>query len=170
MSITYSRGNPSLYAEPMPGAETLYDMAELLLLRIGSCFTEKGVALPERQIIYMTPAVADCEQVLVMFTGWTPDQQWDGTTTCNSFRWLAGFSLVITRCSPAIPSRKGTAPTVQQMNAAARMASIDAEGLLCVVNSVGELGTDLSIITTAPQGGFQSVECDLQIPAFGGLE
>jgi hypothetical protein len=173
VTTTYSRGSqvpPAFFAAPVPSAQTLYSMAELLLNRALACLLEKGLEAPARQVIYMSPIPADCEQLAVLFDGWSPDHPWDNTTNCNSFRWLAGFAVAITRCTPAIPSRKGAAPTVTQMKAAAQMASDDAEALICVVSSLDEIGSELSIVTASPQGGFQTTELRVTFPAFGALQ
>ena len=160
-------------AGPLPPTQrpdTLYAMGEAMLHRVQACALELGLTLPERQVIYMSPIPADCEQVAVLFNGWSADQNWETTIHCNAFRWIAGFSVVVTRCTPAMPSKKGATPTPDQMMAAAKLASDDAELMLCVLSTVDEIGTGLGVVTQAPQGGYQSVELDVSIAAFGSLE
>jgi hypothetical protein len=160
----------SVFLQPVPSGQTLYDMAQIVLERTKQCFTEAGLSLPARQVIYMSPIPADCEQLAVLFSGWTPDHSWDNTAHCNSFRWLAGFNVAVTRCTPAMPDKRGNAPSALQMNAAAKMASDDAEAFICVVRSLDEIASDLSINTSSPQGGFQTTELNVSFPSFGALE
>jgi hypothetical protein len=170
---TYSRnlGTPFQEFLPVDPTEgTLFNMAEAVMERLRGCAANEGVKLPPRQVIYMSPIPADCEQVAVLFNGWTPDRTWEITIHCNAFRWLAGFSVIITRCTPAMPSKKGLPPTPGEMMEAAKIASTDAELLQCLVNTMDEIGAELSIITQAPQGGFQTVELDISLPVFGALE
>jgi hypothetical protein len=152
-----------------PFPDTLYGMAEALLARMEVCFLGRGLTLPSRKIIYMSPIVQDCEQAAVVFSGWTPTPVWDGTIMCDAFRWLANFSCLVTRCTPALPGKNGTTPAVAKMNDAARLSSADAEAMLCVVATLGELGPELQVITHAPQGGLQTVELLLNLPAAGAV-
>lgn len=164
------QGAPSLFLTPDPSTETLFHMAENLLERVKACALQHGVVLPSRQLVYLSPIPADCEQVAVLFDGWSADQTWDITLHCNAFRWMGGFSVVITRCTPALPGRKGTAPGVDQMREAALLASRDADVLTCVVTSLDEIGPEMQIMTQAPNGGFQTTELDIRMPAYGSLE
>ena len=168
--VALSKGAPSLFVSPDPSHETLFLMAENLLERVNACALQHGVVLPSRQVIYTSPIPADCEQVAILFDGWMADQTWDITIHCNAFRWMGGFSVVITRCTPAVPSKKGAAPTVDQMRSAALLASRDADVLTCVVTSLDEIGPEMQIVTQAPNGGYQTTELDVRIPAFGSLE
>src|SRR4029078_7499621 len=150
-----------------PFPDTLYAMAEALLERMKICFLGRGLTLPDPQIIYMSPIVQDCEQAAVVFSGWTPTPVWDGTVVCDAFRWLGSFSCLVTRCTPALPGKNGSTPLVAKMNEAAMVSSADAEAMACVVSTVGEIGPELQIITHAPQGGLQTVELILSLPAAG---
>lgn len=161
---------PALFQQPDPATQTLFEMADNLMERVRACALQHGVVLPGRQVVYLSPIPADCEQVAVVFDGWSADQTWDITLHCNAFRWMGGFSVVITRCTPAMPTRKGAAPSVQQMREAALVASHDADVLTCVVTSLSEIGPEMQIITQAPTGGFQTTELDLRLPCFGSLE
>lgn len=158
--------------ETMPDLRTLVLMGQDIMQRALSCFTAQGVVPPNRQVVYMAPIPADCEQIAVLFSGWTPMPFLEGLTHCDTYRWIANFSVVITRCTPAIAVGKmnKTAPTPEQMLKAAEIASADAEVLLCLVAAIDEVGPELEILTPAPQGGMQTVELTLQVPAYGGLE
>jgi len=152
-----------------PFPDTLYGMAEALLARMEVCFLGRGLTLPERKIIYMSPIVQDCEQAAVVFSGWVPTPVWDGTIMCDAFRWLANFSCLVTRCTPAVPTKNGGTPSVAKQREAAQISSADAEAMLCVVSTVGEIGPELQVITHAPQGGLQTVELILNLPAAGAV-
>jgi hypothetical protein len=170
--IVYQRrgGGPRI-VEPLPDPRTLVLMAQDLMARLQSCFMTQGVVPPTRQVVYMSPIPADCEQVAVLFAGWSPLPPWDTLTNCDSFRWVANFSVIITRCTPAIGTKSGkVAPTPDVMLQAAQIASQDAEVLLCLVSTIGEIGADLNVNTPAPQGGMQTVELTVQVPAVGALD
>lgn len=148
--------------------ETLYGMAERLLQLVKDCFRDGGVELPPREVIYTSPIPADCEQVAVLFSGWDTYPGADGPTQCFNMRWLADFSIIVTRKTPAMPKvvRAGAtaaAPDPEKMRAAAKISSDDAEALLCVVRTVDEV-SNVSLITGSPQGGLQTVELNLQVP------
>lgn len=151
-------------------SDTLYGMAESLLGLVVSTFNAEGVTPPSRQVVYMSPIPADCEQVAVLFSGWDPYPSPEGPQSCVRFRWLANFSVIVTRCTPAIVKNAGgmrpTAPSVDMMKAAAKIASDDAECLLTAVLGLDEVG-GVGIITGPPSGGLQTVELNLQIPAGG---
>lgn len=148
--------------------ETLFGMASRLLALVESTFLSDGMTLPERRVVYPAPIPADCEQVAVLFTGWATFPGADGPEQCINMRWLADLSVIITRCTPALPkaTRGGSTaspPDPQKMKDAAKIASDDAEGLLHVLQGVGEAGA-VSLTTGAPQGGLQTVELNLQVP------
>lgn len=148
---------------------TLFEMAENILARTVQAFAQRGVALPDRQIIYIAPLPVDCEQVAVLISGWVPDPAPIGLTTCQDFRWCGIFDIVVSRAAPAVPKGR-SAPTAQQMNESARIASEDAECVLAVVRGLSEIGPDFTFTVGAPQGGFQTVVCSVEVPAAGGLE
>jgi hypothetical protein len=183
MAMTYSRPDPFLAeqkaAEALQtvGAATdtrpasLSDIGEAMLDLVRSAALAKGVQLPARQSAYMAPIPADCEQVAVLMTGWNPTPAPEGPTVCMPFRWLAGCSVIITRCTPAIPGKGGALKTVpmEKMTEALRLASADAEVLLEVVNRLDEIGSDLSVVINPPSGGLQTTELNVQLLPTGSL-
>lgn len=171
--IVYSRGGSvpdyTMISAPNPEV-TLYDMAEILLARVRQAFAQRGVVLPGRQIIYLSPVPVDCEQLGVLISGWVPLPSWEGLVGCQQIKWCGAFTIVISRASPAMPKGGKSAPSVEAMNKAARIGSEDAEGLLAVCNGLGEVGPEFALELGAPEGGFQTSAMTLQVPAFGGLE
>ena len=178
----YSRPDPFALEQglsaPISGAATrqapdvtLASLGEGLLEIVRAAAVSRGVALPARQSVYMAPIPADCEQVAVLFTGWNPEPAPDGgTIVCDSFRWSAGYSVIITRCTPAtVNPRSKAPPSTDQMIAAARLASDDAEVCLEVVSRLTEIGANLSIVTNAPSGNLQTVELNVQLLSNVGL-
>jgi hypothetical protein len=166
--IVYRRGAPVL--EPLPDTNTLYLMGQRLLDLVLGCFASQGVSAPARHVIFMSPIPADCEQIAVLFTGWTPMPPMVGMEIRSPSRWVADVSVIITRCTPAISGRSGKVPpTPEQMNEAALIASTDAEVLLCAVSGLHEVGPNLGVLTGPPMGGMQTVELSLQLPAVGLL-
>ncbi|HEX8321640.1 hypothetical protein [Longimicrobium sp.] len=148
------------------GPSTLSSMGEALLEIVKAAALAKGTPLPARQSVYMAPIPADCEQVAVLFTGWNPTPAADGPTICKPWRWMGSYSVIITRCTPAVQKGK-TPPSMEMMIEAARLASSDAEILLEAVNRLDEIGSDISVVTNAPSGGFQTVELNVQLLAVG---
>jgi hypothetical protein len=55
------------------------------------------------------------------------------------------------------------------MLAMAATASADAEVLLCLVSSITE-AMDATVTIGAPQGGIQTTELSILVPAAGGLD
>lgn len=169
----YSRGdNPDLIAGPsQPRLVTLMSMCQEILARLQACADGRGMLLPDRQFVYMTSVPIDCEQVAVMFGGWVGDPPAGGMVTCLNFRWCAQIGVAIGRCTPAIPNRGTTsAPPVGKMNAAAQIASDDAELLIELVSTFGEIGADMTLTTPEPDGGYQAVLLTCTLPAYGGLD
>jgi hypothetical protein len=150
---------------------TLFTMAEALMARLVGAMTSVGVSVPARQVLYMSPIPADCEQIAVMFSGYAPQPPWDGVYPCQVPMWMGQFSIAITRkCTPAMPTKAGAAPSAVAMTEAAQMASDDAEALLALANGLeGGLGPEFLLETPPPQGGMQSVVMSIQVPAFGSL-
>lgn len=167
--------SPDGIAEPTANgmAQTLEEMAQRMLTKVIEAALHKGVALPGRQLIYPAPIPADCEQVAVLFTQFspTPIQDTGSTVICKTWRWIAPFSVIITRCTPALPGKGRGIKTVSTtaMEAAARIASDDAEVLVEVVNRLGEIGPDCTVVTNAPSGGFQTVELNVPLISGGSL-
>jgi hypothetical protein len=153
---------------PVVDTNTLYGIATDLLSRMTACALSVGVTLPGRQFVYPSQMVADCPQVAVTFSGWelTPPAMTLGTMSCINARWMANLSVSILRESPALPSKRGVAPSVDQLNASAWIASQDAEVLLALVQTYSEIGVTLTLLSGEPTGGFQMVELNIQIPAF----
>lgn len=154
----------------VPAVDTLSSMGEALLEIVRAAALDKGTPLPARQSVYMAPIPADCEQVAVLFSGWNITPSPDGPMICSSFRWIAGYSVIITRCTPAMVPKtsKGLVPP-EKMIEASRVASADAEIMLGVVSRLGEIGPDLSVVCNPPQGGLQTVELNVQLLSVGSL-
>ena len=147
---------------------TLMSMGQEILDRTVSCLVQQGLTVPTRQLVYVSPIATDCEQVVVLFSGWSPQPPWNGLAACSDFRWCGQFTIGITRCTPAMPGNRA-APTVGAMEAAAQIASADAEALLLLASSFEEVGSELAVMTPGPEGGFQTVALSVMLPAFGGL-
>jgi len=150
----------------LPAVDTLAGLGASLLDVVTASAAALSVVLPSRQIVYMAPIPADCEQVAVLFNGWTPwPVQIGPTVRERPFRWMAGFSVAITRDSPAVPAKQGLrkAVTPDAMMAASRIASDDSEVLLGAVGRLAEVGPDLTIVAHAPQGAMQTVELNVQL-------
>lgn len=166
----YSRGTPDYTMNTAPNPViTLYDMAQILLNRTRQAFESRGVLLPGRQLIYLSPIPADCEQLAVLISGWAPNPPWEGITNCQSVKWCGVFDVVLTRNTPALP-KGNKAPTVEQMNRAAQIGSEDAECLLQMVQGMAEIGDDFQLEMQAPQGAYQTSGVHLILPAYGALE
>lgn len=146
-------------------------MGRELLARLNNLASGAGIELPPRQLVYMSAAPADCEQVTVLFAGWSAQPQLAGLVSCLNTRWCGQFGVMISRQTPAMPVRAGlTAPSVESMMAAAQMSSDDAELLLALVATFDEVGADLLVTTAEPEGGYQAVLLTVTLPAFGGLD
>lgn len=167
----YSRGaNPDQTLDVIAGRPmSLYAMAEELLARINTVAVQLGVDLPTRQVIYPSPIPIDCAQVSVLMSGWTPHQGWDGYVGCQRFKWAGLFSVVITRDTPAVPTKTGRLPGAALMTSAAEIASQDADVMVALVQTLEELGPEMTLTTGAPEGGFQSVELNIAVTAFGSF-
>lgn len=168
---------PPVFGTGNPGTgqpETLAELGHALLDLIVVSALAKGVALPSRRSVYMAPIPPDCEQVAVLVTGWNPTPAGDTTSTtiCKPWRWLAPMSVIITRCTPAVPGKAGKTGqqttalklvSTDQLNAASDIASADAEVLVEAVNRLGEIGADTSIVANPPAGGYQTVELNVSL-------
>jgi hypothetical protein len=170
--VVYTRDqNPDYTQAPVqPRVATLMSMSQEILMRLRNLAAGAGVSLPTRQLIHMSAVPMDCEQVTVAFGGWVGDPAAQGMTVCLNFRWCAQIGVAICRRTPAVPSRTTSAPPVEKMNAAAQVASDDAELLIELAMSFGEVGADLTLSTPEPEGGFQAVLLTATLPAFGGLD
>lgn len=170
--VVYTRdSNPDYTQAPVqPRVATLMSMSQEILLRLRNLAAGAGISLPDRQLVHMSTVPVDCEQVVVAFGGWVGDPAAAGMTVCLNFRWCAQVGIAICRCTPATPSRTASAPPVDKMNAAAQIASDDAELLIELAMSFGEVGADLTLSTPEPEGGFQTVLLTVTLPAFGGLD
>lgn len=165
----YTLGTPDATLDPAPAVATLESMAQSLLTITESVALAKGVPLPDRRVIYMAPIPADCPQVAVLVGGWSPEPPWQGLAGCLSARWVAQLGVIITRVTPAKPSAAGDLPRPSDLAAATHLASEDAEVLLEVAGSLGEIAGDVLVATPAAEGGLQSVTLTVRTPAFGGL-
>lgn len=151
-----------------PGVATLYSMAQNLATLLDNVAAQQGVALPERRVTYMAPAVADCPQVAILIGGWLMEPQPEGLINCVNIRWAAQLGIVITRSSPAVPTASGDYPKPDSLARAAQIASADAELLLGVVLGLDEVA-DVLVQTPAAEGGLQSATLALRTPAFVSL-
>lgn len=162
--------NPDLTANAYGRSfNNLYAMAEELMTRVTDAAARLAVSLPSRKVIYMSPVPVDCAQVTVCIIGWIPTHHSDGYINCQTFKWAGHFSVIITRVTCAVPGRDGQAPKAELMKQAAEQASDDADVMVALVQGLEEIGPEISLITGAPEGGFQSVELSITVPAFGGM-
>lgn len=165
MSIIYSRsGTP-----PEVTGLTLFEMGKQILDRMNGIAADLGVPLPERQIIYPSPVPVDCAQVAVVLLGWQPTVVSDGYVGCQSFKWAGNFAVQITRCTPAVSRRRNELPAPDDMIEAGRIASDDSDILVELVRSFTEIGPEMALQLAAPDGGFQTVQLTVSLPAYGGL-
>lgn len=151
-----------------PADETLYGMGQLLLTRVLGCFTQQGITPPDKQLVYLSPIPADCDQVAVLFSGTTPMPPLFGLVMCAPFRWAGQFSIIIVRKSCAVPNKRGEPPTAELMSQAARVASDDAEVLLALAGTFTEAG-GLDLLVHPVTGGYQAVVLDVTLPMAGWL-
>lgn len=119
----------------------------------------------------MSAIPADCEQVAILFGGWVSEPASEGMINCLTLRWCAQLGIFISRCTPAVPLRNtSTAPPAARMLEAAQISSDDAELLLALVGTFGEVGAEIQLATPEPEGSFQAVLLNVTLPAFGGLD
>lgn len=146
---------------------TLYDIAGSLMEITKQALTENGLPIPSRQVIYIGQIPADCEQLAVIFDGWNPAPPQEGLVVCQSYRWAASFTILLTRkCSPMLVGK--TLPSAVDMSAAAKIGSDDAEALLDVVANVGEHDGSVGVTLSAPSGGLQSTILEVTVPVTRG--
>lgn len=151
-------------------ADGAYVMADEILTRMNTIARQRGITLPDRQIIYPAAIPEDCEQVAIMLTGWQPTVVGDDYGGgCLRFKWAANFSITIIRCSPAIMDKRGKMPTAEAMNESGLIASNDSDILVDLVNSFTEFGPEFALVAAAPEGGFQGVQLTVSLPQTGGL-
>lgn len=167
MTVIYNR-NPDFTVSPAPRSETLLTMSAEIMARAVNSLVQLGLNVPDRQVIVPAPITIDCEQVVVAFSGWTPQPVAETLMTCDSYRWCGLFSIAVSRATPAMPTNRGL-PTVESLLASARMASDDAEALLLLAGSFAEVGPEIAVETPGPEGGYQSAILTVLLPAFGGL-
>jgi hypothetical protein len=149
-------------------APTLYDIAGALMDITKQALTENGLPIPNRQVIYVGSIPADCEQLAVVFDSWNPAPAQEGMVVCQTYRWGAAFTILITRkCAPVLTSGK-TIPSAADMGGAAKVASDDAEALLDVVANVGEHDGSVSVTLGPPSGGLQSSILEITVPVTRG--
>lgn len=146
---------------------TLYEVADALLDLTVATFADSGLSLPSRQVVYLSPIPADCEQVAVLLSDYSADPPQDGMVNCIQYQWVGNFTVLVTRCTPAVSVQKGKSvgpPSETEMRAAAEAGSKDAEALLQVVQAVGLHGGEVSIMCEPPAGGLQSTVLTLRVP------
>lgn len=144
----------------------LFDLGQHVLDVAVQRFAEAEIALPDRQLVYMTPIPGDCAQVAVLMGTWALNPPLEGPGPCTNSRWYGSFTLVVMRDCPAMPSARGKPPTVDNMERSAKIASDDVEVLTLIAESFPFVD-GIEIRIGAPSGGLQRVELDLQIPAEG---
>lgn len=166
MSIVYSRAGS---AADVTGL-TLFEMGEQILERMQGIAATLGIDLPVRQIIYPSPVPVDCAQVAVVLLGWQPTVQQDNYVGCQQFKWAGNFAVQITRCTPAVSRKRNEAPAAADMIEAGRIASDDSDILVELVRSFSEIGPEMALQLAAPDGGFQTVQLTVSLPAYGGLD
>lgn len=164
----YAQAAPDLTLDTPPTTTTLLTMAQDVMAMVELAAAGHGVTLPDRRVIYMAPIPADCPQVCVLIGGWALQPSVQDLVICNQSRWTANIGVGITRKTPAVPTASGDLPRPEQLLAAASLAADDAEVLLDVVGSLGEVGGDTVVETPAAEGGLQSVTLTMRVPAFGG--
>lgn len=135
-------------------------------------YAAAGVPLPERQIITVGEAVADCEQVSVSFMSLgkgLPGQVGDTVQRCNSPS-TATVHVQVIRCVPVVgPGRGRVAPTPEQLEASTEVQTRDAWLLMMVAEALeadlqhGGMGMTANIEGGSPQGGFAGPILTLEI-------
>ena len=159
-------------ATPDAAKDGAYVMAQEILHRMNNISLVRGVDLPARQVIYPSAIPVDCAQVAIMFVGWVPTATAEGYAAaagCIRFKWAVNFSVLILRETPSVMEKRRM-PTADSMNEAGLIASNDADVLVDLVNTFGEIGPEFSLVAAAPEGGFQGVQLDVVLPQFGGLD
>lgn len=164
-TVTY-RTSPDMTLSAGPTA-SLFGMAKEILAVAEQSLLQLGLPLPARRFVYPSPVAVDCEQLAVVFSGWSVQPPLTESTSCSAFRWFGMFGVGISRPTPALQGSR-SAPTVDAMEAAALLSSNDAEALLLVAAGFVELA-DISLQTPAPEGGYQTTSLSVMVPAFGGL-
>lgn len=164
--VVYSRAGTPAEITGM----TLFEMGQIILDRMESIATGLGMDLPERRIIYPSPVPVDCAQVAVVLLGWQPTVVSDSYVGCQTFRWAGSFAVQITRCTPAVSRRRNELPAAADMIEAGRIASDDSDILVELVRSFSEIGPEMALQLAAPDGGFQTVQLTVSLPATGGLD
>ena len=149
---------------------TLFEMGKIILERMESIAATLGMDLPERRVIYPSPVPVDCAQVAVVMLGWQPTVIADGYIGCQQFKWAGNFAIAITRCTPAVSKRRNELPAASDMIEAGRIASDDSDILVELVRSFSEIGPEMALQLAAPDGGFQTVQLTVSLPATGGLD
>lgn len=149
---------------------TLYGLAGALMNMALQALADNGLAVPARQVVYIGQIPADCEQLAVVFDGWSPTPPQDGMVVCQTYRWGASFTVLVTRsCVPGITNAKSL-PKAVDMSRTAEIASNDAEALLDVVSMAGEHdGGSVAVSITPPQGGLQSTMLNITVPVTRGM-
>lgn len=152
-----------------PVTTTAFTIAESLLNLTRTAAAGLGIVLPDRQFVYMSPVVFDCDLAAVLVEGWYPNPPLgDALVRCYDFTWVWRGTIVIVRDSCAIAPKGKVMPTPEMMTQATRVASDDAEILRAVVQGLPEGGT-LEINLKPPAGKLQAAELNLMLRGDGTL-
>lgn len=143
---------------------TLRDFMHEVLDGIVSVYGQAGLPLPDRRYVAAGSTVHDCEQLTVslaqMYMG-APGDQAQTAVQCDAMR-SAMVTIELVRC---IPVTGRTAPTVEQIEAAADAQMIDAwmllEAATAVASSHGFGGLLADVTPGEAQGGFQAIILNL---------
>lgn len=145
-----------------------------ILESIEDRYAEAGVMLPERRFTTVgniaSAAVKDCEQVTVNFVqGYLgfpgqPDLEPKGCLIMMS----GDFVIQVVRCVPTItPTGRGTGmkvPTVEQIEAATVVQSVDAQLLLETAYSLSSAqGISATVTPSGVEANVQAIELNLSI-------
>lgn len=145
-----------------------YDIAQEVLGRVVQQFLQAGIAIPGRQLVYLSPIPADCEQLAVLIgtVNISPVPQ-EGMFKCLTGRWAVNIGVVVSRNSCAYTNGK-TGPKIEDMERAARIASGDAMVLMDLAAGFDEVGT-IELTMSPPGGALQTVELNVQLPITGNF-
>lgn len=139
-----------------PFIDSLKDHMELVLDIVVQTFGQAGILLPDRRYFTFGQPVHDCEQLTVQFQQLymgPPGDQAQTMQRCDGPR-SAAVLVELVRC---IPTFQRTAPTVEQLTAAAEQQAIDAWMLLEAATKVNPFGVLADVSPGEPQGAYQAM-------------
>jgi hypothetical protein len=157
----------TITVDPQRAADvrSLNDLLDGIVERVIAGYDAAGVSLPDRRYWTMQAPAWDCEQMVVSFVQAYVGPVGDEAATpqrCESPR-SAVCDVQVVRCIPGLQPR-GKAPTVEQIESAARALGIDAWLLLDISADFDmweNFGPGMGVIATVdvgePEGGFQAV-------------